>query len=185
MRVQVVDPSAYTPPYDRALSAALARAGADVELVTSRFAYGDVPAAEGYRVSELFYRRAGRFGGKAQLHPRTAAAGRNAGSIEQLHPAAMLLENAADDGKAQTGAFFTGGDVGFEQPVAIFLRQADAVVDHVNKDAITAARRDHADAATAARALGNGDDGLGRILDDVGEPLRDQSAVEPRRHRVL
>jgi glycosyltransferase involved in cell wall biosynthesis len=62
VRVQVVDPSAYTPPYDRALSAALARAGADVELVTSRFAYGDVPPADGYRVSELFYRRAGRFG---------------------------------------------------------------------------------------------------------------------------
>jgi glycosyltransferase involved in cell wall biosynthesis len=62
VRVQVVDPSAYTPPYDRALSGALARAGADVELVTSRFAYGDVPTADGYRVSELFYRRAGRFG---------------------------------------------------------------------------------------------------------------------------
>jgi glycosyltransferase involved in cell wall biosynthesis len=62
MRVQVVDPSAYTPPYDRALSAALARAGADVELVTSRFAYGDVPAADGYRVNEMFYRRAGRLG---------------------------------------------------------------------------------------------------------------------------
>jgi glycosyltransferase involved in cell wall biosynthesis len=62
VRVQVVDPSAYTPPYDRALCAALARAGADVELVTSRFAYGPVPAAAGYRVSELFYRRAGRLG---------------------------------------------------------------------------------------------------------------------------
>src|SRR5437763_16094549 len=60
VRVQVVDPSAYTPPYDRALCAALARAGADVELVTSRFAYGGVPAADGYRVNELFYRRAGR-----------------------------------------------------------------------------------------------------------------------------
>lgn len=59
MRIQIVDPSAYTPPYDRALSGALARAGADVELVTSRFAYGDVPPADGYRVNELFYRRAG------------------------------------------------------------------------------------------------------------------------------
>jgi glycosyltransferase involved in cell wall biosynthesis len=56
MRVQIVDPSAFTPPYDRALSAALVRAGAEVELVTSRFAYGDVPAAEGYAVRELFYR---------------------------------------------------------------------------------------------------------------------------------
>ena len=40
MRVQVVDPSAFTPPYDHALSAALARAGADGELITSRFANG-------------------------------------------------------------------------------------------------------------------------------------------------
>ncbi|HET7416171.1 MAG TPA: glycosyltransferase family 4 protein [Solirubrobacterales bacterium] len=57
MKVQLVDPSAFTPPYDRALAAALARAGAEVELVTSRFLYGPVPPAEGYRVSESFYRR--------------------------------------------------------------------------------------------------------------------------------
>lgn len=57
MRIQLVDPSAFTPPYDHALAAALARAGADVELVTSRFQYGPVPREEGYRVSEPFYRR--------------------------------------------------------------------------------------------------------------------------------
>jgi glycosyltransferase involved in cell wall biosynthesis len=57
-RVQLVDPSAFTPPYDRALAAALARAGAEVELVTSRFLHGPVPPAQGYRVSESFYRRA-------------------------------------------------------------------------------------------------------------------------------
>jgi glycosyltransferase involved in cell wall biosynthesis len=57
MRVQMVDPSAFTPPYDRALAAALARAGAEVELLTSRFLYGMVPPAEGYRVRESFYRR--------------------------------------------------------------------------------------------------------------------------------
>ncbi len=62
MRVQVVDPPAYTPPYDRALCAALAAAGADVELVTTRFPYGPVPAAEGYLVNELFYPRASRRG---------------------------------------------------------------------------------------------------------------------------
>ena len=61
MRVQIVDPSAYSAPYDRSLCAALARAGADVELVTSRFLYGPVPPADGYRVNEAFYRRsAGR-----------------------------------------------------------------------------------------------------------------------------
>ena len=51
MRVDVVDPSAYTPPYDHALCAALARAGARVRLVTSAFAHGAVPRAEGYEVS--------------------------------------------------------------------------------------------------------------------------------------
>lgn len=57
MKVQLVDPSAFTPPYDRALAAALARAGAEVELLTTQFLYGPVPPAEGYRVEEHFYRR--------------------------------------------------------------------------------------------------------------------------------
>jgi glycosyltransferase involved in cell wall biosynthesis len=57
MRVQLVDPSAFTPPYDRALAAALARAGAEVELATSRFLYGPVPEPQGYEVRERFYRR--------------------------------------------------------------------------------------------------------------------------------
>jgi glycosyltransferase involved in cell wall biosynthesis len=57
IRVQLVDPSAFTPPYDRALAAALALAGADVELLTSHFLYGPVPEADGYRVRECFYRR--------------------------------------------------------------------------------------------------------------------------------
>jgi glycosyltransferase involved in cell wall biosynthesis len=63
VRVDLVDPSAFTPPYDRALAAALARAGAHVRLATSHFGYGAVPAAEGYAVDERFYRRAGRIGG--------------------------------------------------------------------------------------------------------------------------
>jgi glycosyltransferase involved in cell wall biosynthesis len=57
MKAQLVDPSAFTPPYDRALAAALARAGAEVELATTRFLYGPVPTAEGYEVEERFYRR--------------------------------------------------------------------------------------------------------------------------------
>jgi glycosyltransferase involved in cell wall biosynthesis len=58
MRVEVVDPSAYTPPYDHSLCTALAGAGAEVELVTSSFPYGSVPEPEGYAVRELFYRSA-------------------------------------------------------------------------------------------------------------------------------
>lgn len=67
MRALIVDPSAYSPPYDEALCAALARAGADVELVTSRFAHGERPAPEGYARRELFYRRArGAAGSRAR-----------------------------------------------------------------------------------------------------------------------
>jgi glycosyltransferase involved in cell wall biosynthesis len=57
MRVKLVDPSAFTPPYDRALAGALAAAGQEVELITSEFLYGPVPEPDGYEVSECFYRR--------------------------------------------------------------------------------------------------------------------------------
>src|SRR6186997_3147500 len=49
MRVQIVDPPAYTPPYDHALAGALAHAGAEVELITCHFPYGSVPEEQGYR----------------------------------------------------------------------------------------------------------------------------------------
>ena len=89
LRVDVVDPSAYTPPYDHALCAALARAGARVRLQTSRFAYASVQRPEGYERCERFYRRGGgsagsrrRFAAKIAQHvpdmlayARAAAAG--------------------------------------------------------------------------------------------------------------
>lgn len=56
MRVHLLDPPAYTPPYDHALAGALARAGAEVELVTSRFGHGDVEPEPGYAMREAFYR---------------------------------------------------------------------------------------------------------------------------------
>jgi glycosyltransferase involved in cell wall biosynthesis len=55
MRVVIADPPAYTPWYDHELASALARAGADVELATSRFRFADLPAAAGYRRVERFY----------------------------------------------------------------------------------------------------------------------------------
>jgi glycosyltransferase involved in cell wall biosynthesis len=60
VRVHVVDPPAYTPPYDRALCAALAAAGAEVELWTSRFGYAAAPdsAVPSFRIVHAFYRRA-------------------------------------------------------------------------------------------------------------------------------
>ena len=55
MRVVLADPPAFTPTYDHELAAALARAGADVELVTSHFRFGEAPAPDGYERRELFY----------------------------------------------------------------------------------------------------------------------------------
>jgi glycosyltransferase involved in cell wall biosynthesis len=88
MRVQLVDPSAFTPPYDRALAAALARRGAEVDLLTSRFLYGPVPAADGYRVDERFYRRSAARG--------LEAGGRRAFKIAE-HVADMLAFRRAAD----------------------------------------------------------------------------------------
>jgi glycosyltransferase involved in cell wall biosynthesis len=55
VRVVVADPPAFTPWYDHELAAALARAGADVEVATSRFRFGELPPPEGYRRDERFY----------------------------------------------------------------------------------------------------------------------------------
>ncbi|MEI6448051.1 MAG: glycosyltransferase family 4 protein, partial [Actinomycetes bacterium] len=73
MKVQVVDPAAYTPAYDHALCRALGRAGAEVELATAPFPYGSVPSAEGYRRVERFYRGLPGGAGSALLRAGRAA----------------------------------------------------------------------------------------------------------------
>jgi glycosyltransferase involved in cell wall biosynthesis len=87
MRVHLVDPAAYTPPYDRALAAALARAGAEVELWTSAFRYGDVPPAEpGVRVVEAFYRHGdGRIARVASHVPDMLRYRRSARAADVVH----------------------------------------------------------------------------------------------------
>ncbi len=56
----LADPPAFTPAYDHELAAALASLGADVELVTSRFRFGETPEPVGYRRSVPFYPLSGR-----------------------------------------------------------------------------------------------------------------------------
>jgi glycosyltransferase involved in cell wall biosynthesis len=55
VRVLLLDSAAYTLPYDHHLATALAARGAEVELVASRFRFGEAPEAHGYRRRELFY----------------------------------------------------------------------------------------------------------------------------------
>lgn len=74
MRIHVVDPTAYTPPYDRALCAALARGGAEVTLCSGPFSYGGVAPADGYRVDQCFGGMLrGRPGSKLRSASRLAA----------------------------------------------------------------------------------------------------------------
>ena len=67
MRVLLCDPPAFTPQYDHELAAALARAGTDVELVTSRFRFGEAPTPDGYVRRELFYPWSSRAFGRSVL----------------------------------------------------------------------------------------------------------------------
>jgi glycosyltransferase involved in cell wall biosynthesis len=67
MHVVLADPPAFTPAYDHELAAALARAGADVELVTSRFRFGETPEPDGYRRSEPFYPLSSRLFRRSRL----------------------------------------------------------------------------------------------------------------------
>jgi glycosyltransferase involved in cell wall biosynthesis len=145
MRVQVVDPSAYTAPYDRALCGALARAGADVELVTSRFEYGPPPPAEGFAVNELFYRRArGPAGSRrrralklAQHVPDMLRWRRHARAAELVHLQwlvlealdARLLPRAAPLVLTAHNALRHSPSAGYRRALA----QADAVVVHSDR----------------------------------------------------
>lgn len=56
MRIALIDPGAYTPPYDDRLASSLAARGHDVYLLTAPFRFGDTPPADRYHREELFFR---------------------------------------------------------------------------------------------------------------------------------
>jgi glycosyltransferase involved in cell wall biosynthesis len=57
VRIAMIDPAAYSLPYDTALCRALAAEGHAVTLFTTRFAHGQMPEPEGFELVEWFYRR--------------------------------------------------------------------------------------------------------------------------------
>jgi glycosyltransferase involved in cell wall biosynthesis len=81
VRVVLADPPAYTPYYDHELASALAREGADVEVVTSRFRFAELPEPDGYRRDELFYPLSSRIFRRSRLRVPLKAA---------EHPLGML-----------------------------------------------------------------------------------------------
>jgi glycosyltransferase involved in cell wall biosynthesis len=69
MRVALVDPLSFTPPYDHALATALARRGHDVTLLASPFLHGEVPEPDGYEREEVFLPLSGRVLGRWPRSP--------------------------------------------------------------------------------------------------------------------
>jgi glycosyltransferase involved in cell wall biosynthesis len=67
MRVLWANPPGYGgPDYDDHLCSELGRLGVDVDLVTSRFRFGEVPRPHGYRRRGLFYPRSSRLVGRSR-----------------------------------------------------------------------------------------------------------------------
>jgi glycosyltransferase involved in cell wall biosynthesis len=89
VRVLLADPPAFTPWYDHELARSLAAAGADVELATSHFRFGDLPAPDGYRRTERFYPLSSRVFKRSRLRLPLKAA-------EHLAVAASLARARAD-----------------------------------------------------------------------------------------
>jgi glycosyltransferase involved in cell wall biosynthesis len=89
VRVVIADPPAYTPWYDHELARALAAQGADVEVVSTRFRFGELPAANGYRRSERFYPLSSRVPGRSRARLPLRAA-------EHLAVLAWLAATKAD-----------------------------------------------------------------------------------------
>jgi len=89
VRVVLADPPAFTPPYDHALAAALAHAGAEVELVTSGFRFGEAPDPDGYVRSEPYYPLSSRLFGRSPLRVPLKV-------VEHPFGVASLLRRRAD-----------------------------------------------------------------------------------------
>lgn len=60
VRIALLDPPSYSPAYDHHLASALGARGHEVDLLTSPFAFGELPAPNGYRRRELFLPLSGK-----------------------------------------------------------------------------------------------------------------------------
>jgi glycosyltransferase involved in cell wall biosynthesis len=67
VHVVLADPPAFTPWYDHELASALARNGADVDLLTSHFRFGAVPEPDGYRRDDRCYPLSSRLFRRSRL----------------------------------------------------------------------------------------------------------------------
>ncbi len=130
------------------------------------------------------FRRVARYG-KAQPHPGAARARADVRCIVEFDAAAVVFQDAAYDRQPKAGALFARRDIGFEQTGPAHLGQADTVIDHIDHDVIALVRGDHVDTPLSQLLRRDRLDGFRRVLDDVGQRLRNQPPVELRPHRLF
>ena len=118
VRIVLADPPAYTPWYDHELARALAAKGADVEVASTRFRFGELPAANGYRRSERFYPLSSRIPGRSRARlPLRAAehlavlAWLAAAKTDVLHVQWLALPQADAMLRFRSPAVFTAHDL--------------------------------------------------------------------------
>src|SRR6202789_2961569 len=99
-------------------------------------------------------------------------------TVGQRDFAAMVFGNLAHDGEPEAGALRAGGHIGLGQPVALLMRQADAVVGGAKCDAVADQfqRRHDMTGLLAAGGFARRDR-LAGILEHVGERLAHQPSV--------
>jgi len=93
VRLLLVDPAAFTPQYDHELAAALGRRGIDVELITSRFRFGDAPEPNGYGRTELFYPVSNRVFRRSRLRLPLKAAEHGVGLVRLRSQLGQILHH--------------------------------------------------------------------------------------------
>jgi hypothetical protein len=125
----------------------------------------------------LTFRRMSRYC-EPQPHPGAARRRNFVGGIAQLDAAAVVFENAADNGEAKAGALFARRDIGLEQPARFSFGRPMPLSIDVDDD-VSPSRA----AITSMTPLPSSlrryrFDGFGGVLDDVGQRLRNQPAVE-------
>jgi glycosyltransferase involved in cell wall biosynthesis len=178
VRVHVVDPAAFTPPYDHALCAALAGCPdrLDVTLVTARFAHGDVPAPRGYRVDERFYRGTERFG---PAHPRARAGARLARHVPDMVAWRRAAAREADVAHLQWLSVQPIDVHLLPRKVPLVLTAHDVLPREPRRGQLEGQRRlyEHVDGVVVHSAHGRA-----RLVDEVGV---DPAKVEVIPHGVL
>jgi glycosyltransferase involved in cell wall biosynthesis len=152
VRVLLADPPAFTPRYDHELAAALVRGGADVELATSRFRFGDLPAPNGYARTERYYPWSSRLFKRSRLRLPLKAAEHLAvmrslarANADVVHLQWLALPQADVHLRFRSPAVFTAHDLlprrtaGRQDLWRRLLGRFDAVVVHSERGRATLA----------------------------------------------